>query len=146
MFGSRKDLAVPGNIDRITPEDLASMIQTVGFKAKIEENHQGVKIIRSTSNGWNTSICLFDVNNNECTAIQFALWLTDQDRTVSLAKINDFNSNWRYAKAGIDTSDNSICLRMDVSLKGGVSSAYIDHMIVLWDNLVSAFRGFMAEK
>jgi hypothetical protein len=140
MWGSESKEANAFNFNKIGVERLASLIRDAGFKALVDQRPDGTPFISSSSNGWRTLIALHGKIGDEYSSFQFLLWLTDEERNVSMSKMNKFNSSWRYIKGILDTSNNSLCLQMDVDLDGGVSISHVVSRITTWDYLVGAFK------
>ncbi|HXQ51405.1 MAG TPA: YbjN domain-containing protein [Stellaceae bacterium] len=136
----------PTTIDRITADAMATIVRDAGYKAIVGKNDEGITVIESANGGWTTTIRMLGQKGDEFSSLQFILWLGDKDRSVSLAKMNDFNANWRFAKGWVNTLQPGVCLQWDVDLEGGVAPTYLAKRIAAWDLLVQAFRAYMVEQ
>ena len=129
----------------IDQEGLAEIVREAGYKALVKSRAEGGEYIESAQSGWKTFITFFNKTEDRTyTSFQFGLWMNNDKGELSLTKVNEFNANWRYAKIIIN-DDNSLLLRMDVNLVGGVSREHIIAQVTLWDNLLSNYGDFARE-
>ena len=135
----------------IDQEGLAEIVREAGYKALVKsraeggEKYKGEEYIETAQSGWKTFITFFNkTEDGKYTSFQFGLWMNNDKGEFSLTKVNEFNANWRYAKITIN-DDNSLLLRMDVNLVGGVSREHIIAQVALWDNLLSNYGDFARE-
>ena len=135
----------------IDQECLAEIVREAGYKALIKsreeggETYKGEAYIETAQSGWKTFITFFNkTEDGKYTSFQFGLWLNNDKGEFSLTKVNVFNANWRFLKIIIN-NDNSLLLRMDVNLVGGVSREHLISQVTLWDNLLSSYADFARE-
>lgn len=134
----------------IDQEGLAEIVREAGYKALVKsreeggETYKGEAYIETAQSGWKTFITFFNkTKDGKYTSFRFGLWLNNDKGEFSLTKMNEFNTNWRFAK--ITINDNSLLLQMDVSLVGGVSREHLIARVTLWDNLLGNYGDFARE-
>lgn len=109
-----------GLVDASDPERIAGIMRAEGFQAKLERDDDGDPVIRSRASRKRFSVSFYGCDKGRaCKTIQF--WSGfDLERGVTLARVNQWNTEKRFTKVYRDDEDDPY-LEMDASLVGGVS-------------------------
>lgn len=120
--------AAPIIVERVTVQEMANILAGEGYRAEIDnETACSFKI-----QGYNAQIILF----NEGEAIQFHASWVNSDAT--LEGLNDWNQNYRFARAYLDDKDNPH-MEVDLDLAGGVTMERIKDFIKTCQDLIVSF-------
>ncbi len=120
------------------PENVASLMQDLGYKASLGTDNVGDPLISSSAHGYDFDVLFYDcTDNTDCKAVQFsaAFDLTDG---MSLTKTQDFNRERRWVKVYLnDESDPRV--EMDYNLRGGVTVENFNDTFDWWLILMEEF-------
>lgn len=121
---------------------VADALRLTGYRADVSKSDDGDPLVRSGASGVNFAIVYYGCTKGaKCTTVQFYAGFST--KTVTLAKINEWNTGHRFGRAYID-KEGDPCLEMDVDLDaGGMTRAlFLDHVGV-WDALLGSFATFV---
>jgi len=124
------------------PQNIAAVLQSEGYAAKIEKTSDGDPVIRSKSSGSNFSVYFYNCEKGKnCATVQFnAGYNTDEDKQPTLEKINDWNKGRRFGRAYLDNENDPI-VEMDVDLDdGGLSRDLFVDNFEIWTSIMSEFE------
>jgi|tagenome__1003787_1003787.scaffolds.fasta_scaffold20880958_3 hypothetical protein len=106
-------------LSRVTPEQVATALTQAGIRSQVV-TQENTKIVRMTIGQLKTPAVFFsDCNNQGCGNLEFAAFFS-ADPSWTADGMNNWNSQWRYAKASLDT-DGSVTFQMDVLVTGGLT-------------------------
>jgi hypothetical protein len=121
------------------PGELASVIQKLGFQAKLEEDNVGDPVIRSSAGGVEFTIYFYDCTNNKrCKSLHFTAGYDLPDGTT-LEMVQQWNADKRFASAYLD-AENDPFLQMDINTDGGVTEQNFESSFELWQALKGEFE------
>ena len=124
------------------PGDLVSIIQDLGFQAKLEADNVGDPVIRSSSNGVDFRIYFYECKNNKrCKSLHFSVGYDLADGS-SLDAVQVWNADKRFASAYLDGESDPF-LQMDVNTDGGVTQQNFENTFQLWQSLKGEFEQFI---
>lgn len=124
---------------RVTTEQLAKAMQEAGFRAEIRPGKNRPYILSSMS-GRRISVYMYDCNDVDCGAYQFAMFFSKTER-FDLDFANQWNRQKRLAKAYIDT-DGDLNFEWDVQLDGGVAPEFVKQTIMTFERYIAYFDSF----
>ncbi len=129
-------------VDATDPAVLASLIQDLGYKAKLTTDSVGDPMISSSAHGYDFDVFFYDCTDNaNCRAIQFSASF-DMTDGMSLTRAEDFNRDKRWVKVYLnDESDPRI--EMDYNLYGGVSVANFNDTVDWWQVMMQQFIDYI---
>lgn len=124
------------------PAELVSIIQDLGFQAKLEIDNVGDPVIRSSSSGVDFSVYFYDCKNNKrCKSLHFTSGY-DLPEGASLDAMQQWNADKRFASAYLDEEADPF-LQMDVNTDGGVTQENFEKSFQLWQSLKGEFEEFI---
>ena len=129
-------------IDGINVETLADELRSYGYQAKTITLSDGSVAIDSASSGIKFRLSRYSCTEagGACSVDIGATWLTSKE-PVAIAKLNDFNAKYRFAKAYND-SDGDLILKMYVTLTGGVTKKNFKASFDRWISILGEFDTF----
>jgi len=135
-----------GVVKSITVQALVEILQDSGYRAKIEHTSTGRPMIKSSTGGVNFRVILYDPSEEEShyEDFQIVAWFNESfEGTIDDA--NAWNLKKRHGSAVYDSSDNTIGISMDLTLKGGVTEDYLTEYFELWDGMLASFSQYIAD-
>jgi hypothetical protein len=124
------------------PDLLASIIQGLGFQAKLEKDNVGDPVIRSSASGVEFSIYFYDCDNNKrCKSLHFTAGY-DLDDGTTLEAMQQWNADKRFASAYVDDESDPF-LQMDVNTEGGITEQNFEKTFELWQSLKGEFEDYI---
>ena len=137
---AQEEQRAPGGlIARIQPDELASLLTAAGYQAQVQSDNNG-KYVATTMSGYSVLVFLYDCKPQGCSSIQY--WTGfGAAASLTLAFVNAWNTQWRFAKANLDDKGNLI-FTSDVFLDGGVSADNIKGTASLFDYLLGELNKF----
>ena len=124
------------------PGALVSIIQELGFQAKLETDNVGDPVIRSSSNGVDFRIYFYECKNNKrCKSLHFSVGYDLADGS-SLGAVQEWNADKRFASAYLDDEADPF-LQMDINTEGGISQKNFENSFELWQSLKGEFEQFI---
>jgi hypothetical protein len=127
--------AQPDELDKLT-ELVCEALLEAGYRAQTK----GPGLVGTSTSGFKISL----VFSNE-RIVQFRCGVSsnypDAELPAWLKLVNDFNCEYRFAKAYID-SDNDLVMTVDIILFGQEPSfrSYLDELLGIVDNCLGLFR------
>lgn len=124
---------------RIQPEKLAEILTSAGYDSQVGSDQYG-KYLSTNMSGFTVLVFPYDCQNTGCSSMQF--WTgfgADPSLTVEFA--NAWNTQWRFAKANVDSNGN-FSLSQDVYFDGGVTPENIAGNARLFDYLLGELQQF----
>jgi len=113
----------------VNAEQMATIVQDMGYRAEVLTSNDGKKRIRTRIGGWNVTVSFYSCEGQEnCKSIGLRTFFKN-DANKGPSFTNDWNRDKRFAKAYID-SDNDLNIEYDILLRNGVTKgnlrAYFD--------------------
>jgi hypothetical protein len=135
--------AVPAQAELVRAQDPASVVAAMkagGFTATLGTDSVGDPMISSSTGGTNFQVYFYNcTDNRDCATVQFHAGF-DFDDPPSLATINDFNRDQRFAGAYLDKESDPV-VEMDVDLDdGGMSQALFIDNLQFWQSVLGKFE------
>jgi hypothetical protein len=125
-------------IDRITLEQLASVLTEAGFQSQLKTTPDDRKFVVTKIHGFNVGIWPGGCKPEGCSNLEWDVYFSDK---VTLDFVNAWNAEKRFAKAYVG-KDGEIGLSMDTILTGGVAPANIAAYAVAFDYFLSELAKF----
>jgi len=132
-----KDLPDKG----LTIEEVASWLQSEGYKAEMQKADDGTQNILSSSDGQNFHVYMYDCKDQRCASLQFSEGF-DTKGTFSASKINEWNRDNRWARAYVD-KESDPWIEYDVDLAPGGTYEGLKDQFGIWQDALSHFRKFI---
>src|SRR5687768_7824394 len=124
------------------PDQLVSIIQDLGFQAKLEKDNVGDPVIRSSSDGVDFRIYFYECKNNKrCRSLHFSVGY-DLANGSSLDAVQQWNADKRFASAYLDDEADPF-LQMDINTQGGITQENFENSFHLWQSLKGEFEKFI---
>jgi hypothetical protein len=124
------------------PGELVSIIQALGFQAKLETDNVGDPVIRSSSDGVDFRIYFYECKNNKrCRSLHFSVGY-DLANGTSLDAVQKWNADKRFASAYLDDEADPF-LQMDINTQGGITQENFENSFHLWQSLKGEFEKFI---
>lgn len=122
------------------PDTIGSILRSYGFKPQISRSSNGDPYIAIANSGTRFLIFFNNcVDGRKCTTIQFYAGFSTET-PPSMALINQWNRDNRFAKAYIDDEDDPR-LEMDMNLnEGGIARSNFVSNFLIWLRLLGAFK------
>ena len=121
----------------VTREQVASILKDNNYRAEIVAGQSSPPnaFVRTGIAGHNVMVRFFNCAADTCSAIQFWAGIQKSPK-FSIAFVEQWNSDFRFGKVHL-TREGDLHVEYDVYLKGGVSSEYLKHAILLYESLLS---------
>ena len=124
------------------PDQLVSIIQDLGYQAKLEKDNVGDPVIRSSSDGVDFRIYFYECKNNRrCRSLHFSVGY-DLASGSSLDAVQEWNADERFASAYLDEEADPF-LQMDINTEGGITQENFENTFHLWQSLKGEFEKFI---
>jgi hypothetical protein len=124
------------------PRKIASLIQDLGFQAKLGEDDVGDPVIHSSSGGVEFNIYFYDCTDNErCKSLHFSAGYDLPDGTT-LETLQAWNADKRFASAYAD-HENDPFLQMDINTEGGITEQNFESWFRFWQALKGEFEAYI---
>jgi hypothetical protein len=124
------------------PAELVSIIQNLGFQAKLEKDDVGDPVIRSSSDGVEFGIYFYDCKGNKrCKSLHFSVGYDLADG-ASLDAVQQWNADKRFASAYLDDEGDPF-LQMDINTDGGITQQNFEKSFDLWQVLKGEFEQYI---
>jgi hypothetical protein len=130
--------AAAAEIRDISGEELAGLLRKAGYRATVGRDSGGDPMVTSSAAGAQFSIMMYDCQEDRCKSLQFGAGFDLADGG-SLANVNAWNRDKRYAKAWLDDEVDP-WLELDLDLEGGGSLELVGDYIELWDAALGQFQ------
>ena len=126
-------------ITTVTPQEVAKIIQSAGYRASVISENGSTFVKSSMSGGVTVFVDFAACNNNNCGSLVFnAVW---NDPSLNVEFANAWNLGWRFAKAYID-KNGYFHFAYDVNLDGGITADNLKQDAALFDYLIGQLRKF----
>ena len=125
----------------VTAQEVASALQSKGFKASIGTDDAGDPMVSSALDGSTFKVLFYDCKSGRCTSFEFSAGF-DLDKGLSLAKINMWNREYRFGRAWLDDEMDPY-IQYDVDVEVGATTESIDNVIARWESLVPDFKKYI---
>jgi hypothetical protein len=124
----------------VTIEDMARFLQSKGYKAEIKGTGAD-RYIASGAGGLNFVVYFYDCRSSRCASIRFE---ADFDLTdgLSMAKINEWNTNKRYLKGNLDAHNDPIAT-YDVNTSPSRTYEGLTDDMGVWTDTLPTFAKFI---
>ena len=136
--------AVPASAQQVFPDisvdDMAQLMQQWGYPVEIESLGDGSQVIRSSSGGLNFDVNFFNCGDGKwprCSDLQWQIAF-NPNRPPSLDLINQWNVDWRFARAYL-YQGQYVYMEFDLRLTGGVSDGTIREYTESYEVLMQEF-------
>jgi hypothetical protein len=121
------------------PEGLAELIRSQGFQARLDKDGSGDPLIRSAAGGGDFQIEFYGcTQNRNCKTLRLYAGY-DLQNGSTLEKINEWNTDKRFASAYLDDEDDPF-LQMDINTEGGISPLALETSLEIWQSLKGQFE------
>lgn len=132
-------LAADTLVDATDPAALASIIQSLGYRAAVETDGIGDPMIRSSAGGTDFSIYFYGCTDGErCKTLLFKVGYDLADGTT-VDVVNAWNADTLYGRAYLDDEADP-WLEMSVNLHGGVSRTNFEDTYDWWEVILGSFE------
>lgn len=124
----------------ITREEMAGLLSSMGYSAKVGEDTLKNRVVTSAVGGVSFDVYFFDCNaEGRCQAVQFAAGWTMSVAPKS-ATLNAWNRDKRYMRAYVTKDNKALYGEMDLTVSPGGSTEQIDDYLRLWGLLLPEFQ------
>lgn len=126
----------------LSAEDVASWLQSEGYKAQVSTNKDGSKTVQSATGGTTFNVDLYDCHDKPtCTAIQFNVGFNTKG-AWNATKMNTYNSTKRWVRAYVDENDDP-WLEQDVDLIPGGTWEGLNDQFGIWRQMMGDFEKYI---
>lgn len=131
-------------IARMTPGQIASIMQQKGYTASMDKDGEGDPMIIAGGDEGRYGVIFFDCEktgalpDRYCTDLEF-IAIFEVDRKPSLAKLNKWNAGQAFGKTYLD-KDGDVALEMPINLAQGVSEGFIVSSLEWWQSVMVEFN------
>jgi hypothetical protein len=113
----------------VNPDEMAKILQDIGYRAEILKNNEGKRRIRTRIGGWNVTLNFYSCDDKEnCKSIGLRAFF-ENEKKKGAQFANEWNREKRFTKVYID-KDNDVNIEFDVLFRDGVTKgnlrAYLD--------------------
>ena len=127
-----------GSEARISGAEVAKLLQDEGYRAKLSKDGEGDPLIESSMGGLTVYVYFYDCEADRCGSLQFAVGM-DMDDGLKHEAINDFNRQYRYARAYLDDEMDPF-LQYDFEVLHTDHAAHIASQVDIWQDLLNEFK------
>ena len=132
-----------------TADDLAKIIQDIGYRAEIAKNNAGKRFVRTRIGGMNVAILLFLCSDGEvCKSSTIGTYFTPakkDDEAKSLRITNKFMSDRSFVRAYVD-KDKDIVVETDIAFSGGITKEHYKVLLDAFEDHVKLMAEALKEK
>ena len=132
-MAAAKDLPAGG----MTGQDVASWLQSQGYRAEIGTADNGRPKVASATQGTNFYVHFYDCKNDRCASIQFVAGFSTSG-AYSLEKENEWNAANRWITASMD-KENDPWITQDIDLSPGGTYELLNDELKVWSDSVGRF-------
>lgn len=128
-------------VDATNPERMVSVIQELGYRAKLDVDNIGDPIIHSSVGGTDFSLQFFgctEDNNDQCKLLLFKVGY-DLSEGMNLKAVNSWNQEALFGRAYLDDEDDP-WFELEVNMYGGVSRQNFEFTFNRWEVTVASFE------
>lgn len=122
--------------EAISPENVAMLLRSRGFRAELATDQSGAPLIRSATGGMVYHVRFGNpAPQGERLYLDISyIFLAQVSGGSAEALAADWNAGKRFAR--LHAHDQVVVLEMDVMLAGGVSTAHLMATLEVWDRLM----------
>ena len=131
-------------VDATNPERMASVIQELGYRAKLDVDDIGDPIIHSSVGGTNFVLQFFgctEDNNDQCKLLLFKVGY-DLSEGMTLEAVNSWNKKAVVGRAYLD-DEGDPWFELEVNMNGGVSRQNFEVTFDMWEDSVGDFEEYI---
>lgn len=131
-------------VDATNPERMVSVIQELGYRAKLDVDDIGDPIIHSSVSGTDYVLQFFgctEDNNDQCRLLLFKVGY-DLSEGMSLEAVNSWNEKALIGRAYLD-DEGDPWFELEVNMYGGVSRQNFEVTFDLWEDGVGDFEEYI---
>ncbi len=121
----------------VSGEQVVRILQNAGYKAKLETDKDGDPAIQTKMSGVTVFVHFYDCKQGRCGSLQLSVGLDLEDGTT-LAAVNKFNADYRYARAYLDDEKDPF-LQFDFEVLHANHAEHIVSQIDMWEDLLGEF-------
>ncbi len=121
----------------MTAQDVASWLQSKGYKAEIGKANDGRPKIASATQGVNFFVHFYDCKADRCASIQFVAGFSTSG-AYTLEKENSWNNDNRWITASMD-NEKDPWISMDIDVWPGGTYELLNDELQVWDDSVARF-------
>lgn len=121
----------------VSGADVVKVLQDAGYRAQLDKDDDGDPRIVTKMSGATVHVVFYDCAQDRCGSLQLAAAL-DLERGFSLEGINQFNSQYRYARAYLDDEMDPF-LQFDFEVLHTSNSEHIASQLDLWEDVLGRF-------
>lgn len=126
-------------IEGSSPKNIASLAKTLGYDVRYGLDSENQPKIAGRISRSDFHILFYEcILGENCAAIQFHASYVPSD-TISLERLNTFNSEQRYGKA-FRAEGGEIVLKYDINLDGGITEENFEDTLDIWAKTLNAFE------
>ena len=128
-------------VDATNPEGMISIIQDLGYRAKLDVDNTGDPIIHSSVGGTEFSLQFFgctEDNNDQCKMLLYKVGY-DLDEGSDLKAVNSWNEMTLVARAYLD-DESDPWLEWAINMYGGVSRQNFEDTFNWWEIALANFE------
>ena len=122
----------------MTLDDIASWLQSAGYKAEIQTTDDGTRNIYSGAEGSNFHIYQYDCKGTRCGSLQFSVGFSTKG-AFGAEPMNEWNRHNRWVRAYSDKVDDP-WLEFDVDLTPGGTYELLNDEFAIWRDSLRRFR------
>lgn len=126
---------------RMTGEEVASLLKSMGYKAELSDDESGDPRISSATGGAKFYVYFYGCTKDRpknCASLQLYAGFA-MTKKPTYDDINRWNRDKRFATAYLD-KDGDPNINSDIVLTGGISAENFKDRIAKWENVMSAFQ------
>lgn len=121
------------------PDVIEILLKDAGMPVVRDTDSFGDPLIRSAADDIRFSISFYDCDDGPCDSLLFYAGF-DSPRPRNLTLVNDWNRDYRFARAYLDSEGDPV-IEMDVSLGAdGIGRRNFNSILDSWKSLLSGFR------
>lgn len=130
----------PQIVDGSDPEALVSIIQDMGYRARLEVDGAGDPLIRSSVGGTHFAVVFYGCSedHDQCQILLFKAGY-ELKRKVALELINEWNATRLFGRAYLDDVDDP-WLELVLNVRGGVTREQFEQTFEWWESSVGEFE------
>ena len=131
-------------LDATNPERMASVIQELGYRAKLDVDDVGDPIIHSSVGGTDFVLQFFgctEDNNDQCKLLLFKVGY-DLSEGMTLEVVNSWNKKAVVGRAYLD-DEGDPWFELEVNMNGGVSRQNFEITFDMWEDSVGDFEEYI---
>ncbi|HEX8165694.1 MAG TPA: YbjN domain-containing protein [Beijerinckiaceae bacterium] len=122
----------------VTPDEMAKILQDIGYRAEILKNNEGKRRIRTRIGGWNVTLNFYSCDDKEnCKSIGVRSFF-ENEKKRSAQWANEWNREKRFTKVYID-KDNDVNIEYDFLFRDGVTKGNIRAYFDVYEDQLKDF-------